>query len=257
MLVAGHPRSGTTLLNLILNTHPDILSLFEFRVFHAMGARYDVYKASLRRNWYKRRILKIYKKRFHRQANILASGWFRTRYLWALSHHMRDYISFDIITGCLSSSLPHSPIIGDKYPPYVYNLDRLAQIPSLKRIVIYRDPRAVVRSATEMSRTNWAGNPEGEKYSTVEKVSKTWVKAITMMERNRDHICTIRYEDLVANPEKEVRRLGDYLGVAPEGFKLWMVKKDRVHKYVDELSREDLAIIESIAGPVMRRLGYT
>ena len=76
------------------------------------------------------------------------------------------------------------------------------------------------------------------------------------METHRDEVHIIRYEDFVTDPERAAARLGAYLGVAPGGFRTKMITSARIKKYISELSVDDLKVIENIAGPTMRRLGY-
>ena len=256
LLIAGHARSGTTVLNTVINRHPDILMLYEFGCFKEINGPYPSYRKSLRLSWHKRRILVATTKRFGKVANKLASCLFVRRFLLRLSSYIDQPISYDIITDCLTHALPASPIIGDKYPRYIEKLDRYAAIPELKRIVIYRDCRAVVRSALEMSRTKWVGKPAAERYGTTERIAHSWVKAIETMEAHRDKVHIIRYEDFVTDPEREAVRLGAYLDVKPEGFRTKMVTSARMKKYIGELSADDLKVIDDIAGPTMRRLGY-
>ena len=78
---------------------------------------------------------------------------FLDTFLKNMERYKDGAIHFSNVLESYEQSLPNIPIVGDKYPGYIDRLDRLAAIPELKRIVIYRDCRAVVRSALEMSRT--------------------------------------------------------------------------------------------------------
>ena len=92
--------------------------------------------------------------------------------------------------------------------------------------------------------------------------------------------CWVRYEDLLGNPEGEVRRVLQFLGVqaAPEilaaalrsfsfeemsgGRKkgqedtTHFYRKGIIGDYKNHFSRFDLALMNRLAGPEMRRLGY-
>ena len=47
-LVAGHPRSGTTVLTRLLNTHPEVEATFELGAFERLDTPYPEYRRGLR-----------------------------------------------------------------------------------------------------------------------------------------------------------------------------------------------------------------
>ncbi|MBA3562613.1 MAG: sulfotransferase [Gammaproteobacteria bacterium] len=52
LLIAGHPRSGTTLLRRLCNAHPDIALTHEVGTFLYLGSSYKEYRRQLiRRSW--------------------------------------------------------------------------------------------------------------------------------------------------------------------------------------------------------------
>jgi len=93
-----------------------------------------------------------------------------------------------------------------------------------------------------------------------------------------DRFMVIKYEDLIANPEKIMRQLCDKIGLAyrdeilnyyasdeshktAESGKMWAnvtkpILKNNAHKFEKELSRDEIAIFETVAGDVLERLGY-
>ena len=256
LMLAGHPRSGTTILNRFLNSHIQITLTFEFRAFMALDAPYDQYVKKLRKNWRPRRLIIERRRKNKDYPEHIINKMFLDTFLNNLERYDGCVIHFIQVLESYERALPNIPIVGDKYPDYIDGLERFVAIPDLKRIVIYRDCRAVVRSALEMSRTKWVGKPAAKRYGTVEKISHSWVKAIATMEERRDKIHIIRYEDFVTDPEREAARLGVYLGVKPEGFRTKMITSARIKKYISELSVDDLKVIDDIAGPTMKRLGY-
>jgi hypothetical protein len=107
-----------------------------------------------------------------------------------------------------------------------------------------------------MARTRWRNQPWVNTLDTPEKVARRWVSAIEIMEKNKDKIYTMRYENLVENPKKELQELGNWLKVDPSGFKLSLIKHHCLGKYKKGLTHEELKMVMEIAGPTMEKLGY-
>ena len=156
----------------------------------------------------------------------------------------------------LRGIFPWAKVVGDKYPQYVFRLDQYASEPGLLIVVIYQSTRDVVRSSIEQSTRSWHRSSSSERRSATVSAAGSWVTAIESMERNREHIHTIRYEALVDDPEASLHSLGVYLGVDPRGFRSGFVKQDRVGKHKKGMSEEDQAAVLRVAEVTMRRLGY-
>lgn len=76
------------------------------------------------------------------------------------------------------------------------------------------------------------------------------------MERHRDTVYIIRYEDLVTDPQAVLTPFGRWLGVDPYKFKYDFVHTNGIGYYKQVLSEREVADILAIAGPTMERLGY-
>jgi hypothetical protein len=172
---------------------------------------------------------------------------------WGLS----GSVSLRRMQSVLHRLCPQAKVIGDKYPGYTFRLDQLASVPGLLVIVIYRDARDVVRSSLAKSKGEWQSNSTGKKLGTSDRVARSWVRAIDILERNRERIHVLRYEDLATDPERVLDGIGHYLGVDPDRFRSDFVRSDRIGKHKQGLPAADLAIVEQIAGESMRRLGYS
>ena len=167
-----------------------------------------------------------------------------------------EIVRLQDIIGIYQSAFPAARVIGDKYPRYVFHLDKLAAYADLRRIIIYRDPRDVARSALEKAATDWKGKPFGNNLDTAEKVAAHWVKSMDMLERCAPHVHALRYESLIQDPKSAMTALGRYLGVDPEGFMTSRIHDSGIGKHRDELTPEQIRTLEEIAGPTMRRWGY-
>ncbi len=253
MIIGGHPRSGTTLLTKVCNTHPEISSTHEFKSFLGIGKvkkQYLSHLPPISRPW------PIIGWHDHRVANYTQSWSFQARFTRAIRSLDHEKILLDDVLSLYQRLLPGKKVYGDKFPYYGFIIDRYVEYPQLKLIVIYRDPRDVVASMLHMNATKWKGKEFVSKHDTPEKISAHWVEAIEMIEKYRDSIHVIRYETLINDPTPVLTALGDYLGVAPEGFQFEAIHDKSIGRYKTRLSREQIDEVEAVAGEKMASFGY-
>jgi hypothetical protein len=149
-------------------------------------------------------------------------------------------------------------VVGDKLPQYIFMMDRLVELtPGLCRLIIYRDCRDVTSSYLLMTRTKWSDRPWIHATDTAEKIARNWVHAIEIMERHVADLFVIRYEDLVGDPQSELRRLAEWLDVDPRGFNARRVSDSSVGKYRQGLTDRELDDVLQVAGPALKRLKYS
>jgi hypothetical protein len=248
VIIGGHQRSGTTILRGMCNRHPKVALTLEFANFRDLGRWYFGYRARLERRW-------------QTAHNENPRDWQDVAFSKAYRRELRRYlgrrIDANVIGSIMQRLFPNAIVVGDKYPDYVFMLDGLAQDDQLKRIIIYRDCRDVVSSALAKARTDWKPYRFAKNFDTAEKVARRWITAIELMERHKDRVFAIRYEDFVADPLQTTQRLGEYLGVEPSGFPTQEIRSDSVGKHKEGLSRGELGTVLAVAGPVLQRLGYT
>jgi len=180
------------------------------------------------------------------------------RYLLRLRLSSRPIVDAALVDGLYRSFFPDVLHSGDKVPDYVFGLEQFTALDELSIIVIYRDCRDVTSSALKKARNEWKDhNPAGfRKMRNAEQIAKRWVRSISLMEKNRDRLHIIRYEDLVQTPGETLSALGEFLGVSGEEFPFELVRDNRIGKHRHGLSAEDLAVVMRIAGPTMDRMGY-
>lgn len=255
LVIAGHARSGTTLLAQLCNQHPEIRVTMEFQNFRALNVGYVGHVRGLRMNWYYRGYLGR-TSRLVPLREKLPSAWFLGGYLLRLLPHAGGPIGVREVENVLHALLPGAPVVGDKFPRYIFQLDDLAREPGLQVLVIYRDARDVVSSTLKQVRTVWRDRPIWKDLHTAGQVARDWVLAIQAMERHRKQIYCIRYEDLVHNPIKELTGLGKWLGVDPNGFATLGVRANSIGKYRSGLSAEEQEEVLENAGPTLKAMGY-
>jgi len=178
--LGGHPRSGTTLLEQILGAHPDVAALDEPSAFTMIVA--PLFHASpqlppARLNVIRRRYIEA----IHRELGGAAEG----------------------------------KLILDKNPSPTAKLRVWLRVfPELRVIIALRDPRDVVISCYFQ---NIPLNPFNANFLTLERAARHYANLmdVWLAVRQWEGLAWIetRYEDIVADLEKEGRRVTEFLGL--------------------------------------------
>lgn len=266
LLIGGRPRSGTTLLRDLCDAHPDIALTHEFGTFLALNEPYDVYREEILQRWREQRIMHCRirrsgsrKGRVWRWAISMRGHAFAIRYLDKIRRYRPGPIDLPAVETTLREVFPRAGVVGDKMPDYVHMLDTLAWTTGLACVMLYRDCRDVTSSHLKLARTRWRNQRWIQQQDTAEKVARRWVEALETIERQRDRIHVVRYEDLVREPRRELTALAEWLGVDPAGFterSIRNVRDTSIGKHQDGLSESELEAVMNIAGPTMARFGY-
>jgi hypothetical protein len=270
VIVVGCPRSGTTMLQLMLHAHPRIAIPPETRfVLNVYRERRDFGDLSVvaNRRALARRIVDHPETRF-----------------CDLGLDAEDVVErIAAGPGTLGSALGTvfqqyaarfgKPRWGDKRPAYLHNIDILLRLfPDAQFINIVRDGRDCVASLKEMS---WHRK---DIYATV----AAWARAVDDARRAARRLGPrqwheVRYEDLVADPHGRLAAMCAYLGeeyhpamaepsavaqVAVPSFKTWHalthapVTTQRVQSWQTRLDPEEIALCEAALGSRLVAGGY-
>jgi hypothetical protein len=268
--VVGTGRCGTTLLRVMLDAHPLLAIPPETKFFcdAALGAKQlqDSSCAVLAavtgsRNWDK---FRVDEETLAEQ--IAAIQPFDTGE--ALRTFYRLYAErFD------------KPRWGDKTPGYLAWMQRIqALLPEAHFIHLVRDGRDVALSVLRlMDRSSSGRRP------TVEHGAQWWVDQLKRGRRQAagiKHYLEIRYEDLVTEPELTLQHVCEFIDLpwdpvmlrshegasqrlAADGEKIPELRRlsrppntDRVGRWREEMTAEELARVERIAGPLLQKHGY-
>ena len=236
VFVIGPLRSGSTLLRLLLDHHPNIHMFGEFEgaVSQARGDQWP----DLEEYWH---FVKI-----DRQTSAMGLE----------INHSLDYPA--LIKDFLKQLYARNPkpVIGASIHSRVDLIPRLW--PNARYIHLYRDPRDVARSCIGMG---WVGN--------VYEGAKIWCEFEKRREMLRSqerpgNAIEVSYEQLVEHPVKELSRLCDFLS---QPFEEEMLELDRdttyscpSKKYAEQwksrLSAREIRWIELRAAEQMREQGY-
>jgi hypothetical protein len=206
VLVVGSQRSGTTLLNRILNGHPAIGMLFQQSNFLRLDPRdYDLSKPEERV-----RLIGDGRKKCS-----VYSALFDDRVERELLSQFTGRGSFgEIYEALLRAIVPKKPsqLCGEKYAGRCVEAQKFFDTTAGRIVHIVRDPRDVC--ASEKQRLVKLGGAAGDYLITLDD----WREGVAIGDRIQQaepsRYLRVRYEDLVAQPERELRLLCRFLGLA-------------------------------------------
>jgi tetratricopeptide (TPR) repeat protein len=186
--IMGFPRSGTTLLDNILDTQNNMLVLSERSIFTHLTNTYKTFK---------KYPLDLYKLN-PKEINLL-----RQRYL----QHINEQ----------GYGLPESGGIIEKDPYLTEALPFIQRIfPAAKIIITLRHPLDVCMSCFQ---THFSNNIYSNNLITMEDIVNRYINVFTLLERYQSELLIqphfIRYEDLVTDIKGEMSKVFAYMEVAP------------------------------------------
>lgn len=258
LMIGGHPRSGTTLLQTLCDLHPDMAVTNEFGCFSFLGQTYEAYARSIHNRWQRvqgRWAFDIAYARYGRLLRV-ANLLFTRRHLYLYRKQRADVVTAVSLEATYRTMYPRARVVGDKWPHYLYRMDKYVQEADLTRLVIYRDCRDVTSSFLVQARTNWKETDWVHNVDTAEKIAAKWVRGIEIMEKYADRLIILQYEALMHEPKKELQRVSEAIGLDPAGFPTDMIDPGSIGKYRKGLTDAELETVLRVAGPTMERLGY-
>jgi hypothetical protein len=145
---------------------------------------------------------------------------------------------------------------GDKTPHYIFEMHLLDRLfPEALFLNVIRDGRDVALSLLE--------KPWGPKntYACAAFWARCTMETPALRRlRQTERLMDVRYEQLLAEPEKTMRAIYEFLGEPFDAEKLGPmlsgVKRDNFDKWRREMSARQLRTFEGVAGDTLERLGY-
>ena len=282
-VLVGCPRSGTSLLAVMLDSHPRIAippetaflpELRRLAAEEGMALQHEFFTLVTTDRW--------------GVSNWDDIGIDRDEYWRRLCALPR----FSITSGLrvlfgMYADRAGKPLFGEKTPADTHCMPQIeAYLPEARFIHIVRDPRDVVLSLRRTS----AGR-------SVEETARIWASMVSAGRASAKHVShyhEVRYESLVLDPEAELRKICRFLGIEYSGEMLEYrasgaryiahlgdrpVPNDnrtvpralrarlhenlvqppltnRVQSWRREMSPEDRAQVEAVASPLMHEIGY-
>ena len=260
--IVGSARSGTTLLRVIFNAHPEVAVPPESRFITELWTGSD----TVATDEFLRRL------EGHRQFHSWGLPIDDVRPRLGSEGRIAYGRAIEAVYEAYTQR-SEKKRWGDKTPRYVEHIPFLAQLfPGSRFIHLVRDGRNVALS--------YADVPFGPK--TVGKAAALWKKRVTAgVEDGRplgpDRYKEVRYEDLVAAPESQVRALCDFVGIAfvsdmmeytdkaqefvfekAKSYNPHVLEKPRqdVRSWEQTMPPDHVAVFEAVAGDVLDLFGY-
>jgi hypothetical protein len=206
--IAGTERSGTTWLQLLLDSHPEIAcrgeGQFMNRLFPQMT---DVFRS------------------YRRDVDAFNRGYFRdTPGFPVLEDDEERYVKQAVLGLLLSKFDPSGAarVLGEKTPGNIRALDRLKYLaPACRIVFIVRDGRDVAVSLWHHGRPDkHERQRDAEMRPFFQRAAQTWAADVRRMqafqERHGADAHVVRYEDLHEAPDPVLADLFGFLGVAAD-----------------------------------------
>jgi hypothetical protein len=288
VFIAGHPKSGTSLLRSVLDSHPELVTYPEETSFFRRYLPKAAGKSQLEKTVLSAKyVTHIFE---WNQANPPAhqAGFPDRDYSHIPVAEVRKVVNQlvaenfrhdgDMLSAII---LAYGQVTGqitwathrwvEKTP---YNEYYAAQIfewwPKALMVHTVRDPRDNFASYRR-KHSNWSPDAFAMNWAR-----STLAGLDNLARYTANRYLLLSYEDLVTNPDEELRQLCQFLRISddpslrrPErGGKPWKgnsmftdqfetISAAPVGRWKETLSPEDVATLELVAGPVMRHLGYT
>ena len=282
VFLLGNPRSGTSLLRIMLNSHPKIVSPPECGFLHWWYAKY--------KDWDKKKSSSQEKVEYFVE-DVLQSKKIET---WNLEQEslvkaILDRTPSNYAQLCLIVYLEYARIrksepevIVDKNNYYIHHLDVLEKIwPDALYIHLIRDGRDVACSYLDVKELN-STSPYKPKLSTnISEIAQEWNLNNLHIERfvNRRPVeerIKVRYEDLVSEPEDSLKNLCKLLEIPfsskmlnyflyndePRSTSDWKLKtfkkpdKQNIGRYKNKLTESEISQFNIVAEESLKRSGY-
>jgi hypothetical protein len=261
VFIVGAPRSGTTLLRVTLNRHPQLAICGETAYFRRVYARRDAFgDPGNRPN--RNRVVGAYLaiepvRRLGMDIDVLRERLMSDGVTWRALFASLLHVYAD------SQGKPHS---GEKTPGHALYVKTLCDwFPDCTIIHLVRDPRAAVYSLTQVP---WASR-------SVLMGARTWrlfntaARAVSA----RDNYLLVKYEDLVTRTEEQLRRMCEHIGLEYQPAMLEpnpaeFDSRQPVHRAYERITAARVALwreklepwqvsaIEAAAGHQMEQFGY-
>lgn len=267
--IVGRIRSGTTLMNNVLNTYSEIFIPQESPFILYLFNKYSEVEF-----WSNELLLSFYTDLW--TENRLTQFWEldqEKENLKKVILHLGENATFERLCKLVilfqAKRFGKTPsIIGDKNPSYTLYLPTLKKLfPTAKFIMMVRDPRPNILSCQKVS---WDFNN-----SFI--LAGRWRYCADIINefksKNNSNICMISFEDLMLSPSHELERVSNYLDITyssellnfhkrKEKLKSWdsfylrPIKKEKIEEWKGLIEVDELASIEYICADQMELYNY-
>jgi hypothetical protein len=230
VFICGHQRSGTTLLQSLLDGHPQLLTLpsegtyFRSFAYVARRAPSDRDMDRFVAEWITRFVDPNFEPHFRLGFSDAhgnpAVDFARTLFGWCkalrscVPHEFAPLLA--LVAAFRASTAPTSTpqLWVDKTPQNERHAARFAFFGAARFIQLVRDPRAVLASLAEIYRTASIGKFDVAEHA--QAIGRSLRLAQENPRRFNNRYLVVRYEDLVDRPTSQIERVQQFLGVASD-----------------------------------------
>ena len=274
LFIGACPRSGTTLLRLMLDNHPELAIPHETNFVRQLWWQ-RVRFGDLREPANRRRVAEwIFTEKGRRGARLRGGRVSRQAAIRRVSDAPPTVGS--IVQECLRlyAELHGKPRWGDKRPAYSGFIGMLFEMfPDAQYVNLVRDPRGAVASQLQMG---WDA-PD----VAVAAATARWEGAIRRTDHfarrlRPDQFLDLRYEDMVGDPHAALGRICAFAGLRADGAIEAMIGGPRRHgrvggpnerlagpvttasveRWHERLAAHEVALVERATAPLLDRFGY-
>ena len=248
--IVGCPRSGTTLLRLILTSHSKLCIPHEYRLFEVVSSYYTHGTNKLDADSIDRLLKELYSHQHFLDWEIQQDDL--EQKLTLSTKTLPSVI--DCVYQCYTTNAGKSGATwGDKFINSTLYLDKIQNaFPDAKFVHIIRDGRDVFASIKK-----WGSHYLDRFYNTEDhlEVSHLWNKCNTLiLDFKRSYpnsVRTIRYEDLITQPEKTAQKICCFLGLEYEDAMLRYHENTVEKGHIPKERRE--AFHENTTKPILKK----
>jgi hypothetical protein len=269
IFICGSVRSGTTLLQFLLNAHPKIAIFGELHYFDQI-LQVRQFVPDIEKDYAFDRFLRLIQNADNYKYIPNANKFFQ---LVEKRFKMEKYRSYEHFFRCVLEEYARTQgavRFGEKTPTNIRYLDRLLDIfPKAKIIHIIRDPRSAVASSISMPWTSSVAVVNAMKW-------KCDILYSRVFNRTDMSYLEVRYEDIVCDTESQLRRICRFIGenyddemkefykssrtyIKNEPWKertLEPINESAVNRWRWDLSGPQIFLIEKIVGDLLNDFGY-
>jgi|GEM_PF-1365137 len=196
LFIISQPRSGSTLMQRILGSHPRVYTRSEpWIMLHSL---YSLKQQNFQADF----DIDLWRPAFNDFIDHLPQGS-RQGYVESLRRmHLALYENYLSAAG--------KEIFLDKTPRYYFIIDELYEVfPEAKLVLLLRHPLAVLSSILE----TWVKDDYPKLVRHRHDLLTAIEKEVEFVEADRENKCIVRYEDLLENPADIVRQICGYVGL--------------------------------------------
>jgi len=268
--VIGTARSGTTWLGTQLLSH-GTYTIDESQIGRHLGSIWQIHDKKIYRDF----------DNFKNSHDYFFSLTFQDTWKYYLKKLIlnRIYTQFQDLNKIIVIKEPSSSIISDLISEC---------LPNSKIIIILRDGRDVVDSAVDafkkgswMTKAGFAAKSTLERTNVIERQSIQWVMRTEIMldtfEKHRKNLrYSVKYEDLRKNTFDELKKIYEFLGIKIDDAELEKIiekysfekipkeqkgsgkfyRSAQPGKWKENFTDDEVAFIEEIMGPTLKKLEY-